>query len=168
MTTVRIFGPAQLAREQNDLDQAQAFLEEALATAWDLEFRPFVVLCLTELGVTYYQQGDIEKYKQSFTESISLAKALRRYWKIYPLVSLLNSIPSQLPEGAAKLLGVIDVFQKEDEILTYPLVKRYCDQAETYSRNVLGDSAFESAFADGQKLSLEDALDLAVKALQEM
>jgi transcriptional regulator with XRE-family HTH domain len=57
---------------------------------------------------------------------------------------------------------------KEDYLPLKPSEKRYCDRAETHARKTLGDAAFESVFAAGQKLSLDDALDLALKTVEEM
>ena len=39
---------------------------------------------------------------------------------------------------------------------------------EAHARKALGDAAFESAFAEGQKISLDDALALALKTVEEM
>ena len=40
--------------------------------------------------------------------------------------------------------------------------------AEAHARKVLGDAAFEVAFAEGQKMSLDEGLDLALKTVEEM
>ena len=48
-----------------------------------------------------------------------------------------------------------------------PFFKRYVDQAETGSREMLWEKAFESAFAEGQKLSLDDALYLVLEIVTD-
>jgi len=44
--------------------------------------------------------------------------------------------------------------------------KRYCDRAEIYARKTLGETVFDSLFADGQKMSLDAARNLALKTLE--
>ena len=80
---------------------------------------------------------------------------------------MLGSLYFQGPESSARLLGVISTHEKLDLPRT-PIEKRYCIRAEAHTRKVLGDAVFESAFAEGQKLSLDDALDLASKMVEEM
>ena len=157
-----------LALEEGDLNQAQAYLEQALATARELENRTFIVYRLAESGNTFYLQGNIEKFKQNYKESIPLAKELSRYLKPHYLVLMLDSISIQEPESSVRLLGAIDNFQRETERPIYPLSKRYYNRAEACIRESLGDAAFESAFAEGQKMSLDEALDLALKTVEEM
>jgi predicted ATPase/DNA-binding XRE family transcriptional regulator len=157
-----------LALEQGDLDQAQANFEEGLATAREIDNEVFIARRLPELGNVYYQQGNIEKFKQSFIEGLSLAKELGRYQKTYPLISILNAIYFQKPETSARLLGTIDNFQKEYDRPIGPFLNRYCIRAEADAREALGDAVFDSAFAEGQKLSLDEALDIALKTVEEM
>jgi hypothetical protein len=49
-----------------------------------------------------------------------------------------------------------------------PLFKRYCIQAEAQARETLDEAAFESEFVEGQKMSLDEALDFALKTVEEM
>jgi hypothetical protein len=48
------------------------------------------------------------------------------------------------------------------------LRKRDYDRAEAHARKALGNEAFEIAFGEGQKLSLDQALDLALQTLDEL
>lgn len=49
-----------------------------------------------------------------------------------------------------------------------PRYKRYCDSAEIYARKTLGNTVFKSLFTEGQKMSLDEARDLALQTLEEM
>ncbi len=159
----------QLAMEEGNLNQSQAYLEEALATARELEYRMFIVYRLAELANTFYLQGNIEKFKQNYKESIPLAKELIRFPKSRFLVFMLYFICIENPENSARLMGVIDNPHREMEYLMDPLFKRiYYDRAEAHARKVLGDTVFESAFVEGQKMSVDEALDLALKTVEEM
>jgi tetratricopeptide (TPR) repeat protein len=160
-----------LALEQGDLDPAHAYFKEALTTSRELEYKPHIPIiaaCLAGLGNIFYLQGNIEKFKGSYRESVFLANELRRHWKIHIVVSILQSIYSQLPENSARLLGVIDNSQRESDLPINPLHKRYYNHAEEFAHEKLGEVAFEAAFAEGQKMSLDDALDLVLEIVEEM
>jgi hypothetical protein len=79
-----------------------------------------------------------------------------------------KSLYPQKPEIAACLMGVVDTYERESEFPLKPLEKRYWNHAEAHACRILGDAAFEAAFAQGQKMSLDEGLDLALKAIEEM
>ena len=83
-------------------------------------------------------------------------------------MSILGSLYVQKPESSAQLLGVIDNYEKEDYFPFAAKDKRYCIRAEAHACKMLGNTAFESAFAEGQKMSLDEGLDLALKTVEEM
>jgi hypothetical protein len=120
------------------------------------------------LSVLFYLQGDIKKSRQYLRESISLTKDLSPYRKACFLESLFISPYFQMPENSVRLLGAICRLQKKNDIRTEPLFKRYCVQAEAQARETLGEAAFESEFAVGQKMSLGEALDFALITVEEM
>ena len=68
----------------------------------------------------------------------------------------------------AQVLGAFENYKQEDHWPLKPVDKRYCRRAEAHARRVHGDAAFESAFADGQKMSLDEAFDLALKTVEEL
>ena len=156
-----------LAMEQSNLDQAQAYIEEALVTARELADKDLIARRLIELGIIFRLQGNIEKCRQNFWECASFAKRLNPYTKRYILLLTVNYVVIQ-KLVVSTLLGVLDNSYKESGTPLRLLFKRYYDSAEAHARKALGDAAFESAFADGQKLPLDEALDLALKTVEEM
>jgi len=158
-----------LAIEENDLSKAQAYMEEALMIMREVKFGPQMARCLICLGYVSYLQGNIGKFKQHSRESISIANERSQNLKSEILGFLLIPISNQLPESSARILGVIDFYEREIRWQKDPWAKRYLrDRAEARARKVLGDAAFESAFAKGQKMSLDEALDLALKTVEAM
>jgi predicted ATPase/class 3 adenylate cyclase len=149
-----------LVMEQGNIDQAQAYFEEALATAREINSTAFIARSLAELGTTFYLQGNIEKCKQSF----SMIRGLTTSHERYILLLTVNYIDISKREIIANVLGALDNAQSERPIA--PLNMRYYNRAETQTRKELGAPAFESAFAEGQKMSLDDALDLALKMVE--
>jgi predicted ATPase/class 3 adenylate cyclase len=151
-----------LAMEQGNIDQAQAYFEEALATAREINSAAFIARSLAELGTTFYLQGNIEKCKQSF----GMIRGLTTSHERYVLLLTVNYIDISKREIIANILGALDHAQSERPIA--PLNMRYYNHAETQTRKELGAPAFESAFAEGQKMSLDDALELALKMVEEL
>jgi tetratricopeptide (TPR) repeat protein len=156
-----------LAMEQSNLDQAQAYIEEALVTARELADINFIARRLIELGIIFRLQGNMEKCRQNFRECASFTKMINPYAQRYILLLTVNYIVNQTLVISA-LLGVLDNSHKVNGTPLGLRFKRYYDNAETLARKALGDAAFESAFADGQKMSLDEALDLALKSVEEI
>lgn len=156
-----------LEAEEGNFVQAYTYLEEALVTARALGNQDFIALRLIQLGNVHYLEGKIEQFKRNYRESYFLVKDFDPFTKAYFLYFVLDPIASQKPENAAWILGAIDNFERENDPIPPPL-KRYYRSAETHALNRLGDAAFEFAFAEGQRMSLDEALDLALKTVEEM
>lgn len=157
-----------LAMEQGNIEQAQSYTEEALATVREIDDKFFIAYCQAQLGITFYLQGNIEKFRLYFRECISVVKPLDIYAKRYILLLILNYMDIQKLESTVYVLGALDNSQKDGEDPIELLFMRYYNHAEAHAHEKLGDLAFESAFAEGQKMSLDDALDLVLQIVEEM
>jgi predicted ATPase len=152
-----------LALEEGDFSQAHLYLEEALGIAREIGNKDFIAMRLAELGNTFYLEEKIEEFKQNYRDSFLLGKALGVLTKRSLLLLVLDSLHRRAPQGSIQILGAI----YNSAPPTHPLWKRYSDRVEAYAQDVLGQSAFESAFVEGRKLSLDQALDLAQKMVEE-
>ncbi len=157
-----------VAMEEGDLKGGQIYLEQALMFAHTVGSRDLISEGLTHLSNLFYLQGNIEKFKQNFKESLSLRDHINKSLKAYILITILGSLYFQKPKSSAQLLGVINNYEKEDYFPFTPVEKRYCGRAEAHAREMLGEVTFESIFAEGQKMSLDEGLDLALKTVEEM
>jgi predicted ATPase/class 3 adenylate cyclase/DNA-binding CsgD family transcriptional regulator len=157
-----------LAMEDGDLKEARIYLEHALELLREIGYKGFIAIRLTELSNLFYLQANLEKFKQNFREALSLKNYFVGPHKVFILVTIIGSLYFQKPERSARLLGIIDNYERENYFLHTPLDKRYCGRAEIHIRKSLGDAAFESEFAKGQKMSLDEGLDLALQAVEEI
>jgi predicted ATPase/class 3 adenylate cyclase len=153
-----------LALQEGDLHQAHRYLEEALAIAREIGNKESMATRLAEVGNTFYLEGNLKEFKQKYRESFLLGKGLGVLSKRSLLALLLVSIHPRIPEISAQILGAIYHWAPP----TNPLWKRDYDRVETHTRDVLGNPAYESAFVEGQKLSPDQALELAQKILEEI
>ena len=158
-----------LEMEEGHLSKAQTYLEEALATACELGDKPKITFRLIELGNLFYLLGKTVKFKQNLREAILLASNISLDNKSITLAALLDSAAIQKNVSFMNLLGAIYSFEKEHERQIRGHHKRFSyKQFEAYARELFGDAAFESAFAEGQKMTLDEALDLVLKTVEEM
>jgi tetratricopeptide (TPR) repeat protein len=155
-----------LEMDQGNLAHAQTYLTEALQTAREIDKKASIAPRLVKLGITFFLQGKLEECKPYFQEGLSLAKGLRSFRKINILILILNYLQVRKTENLAYILGAIDHAQRKNERPIDPLWKRYYDAVFTRAQEQLHETQFKSAFIQGQKLSLEDALDLAIQIVE--
>jgi hypothetical protein len=154
--------------EEGDLDQARTYLEEGLTLEHEIGSKPWIAFYLVELGNLFYLQGDLEQFKQRIREGFALKDHFHNSNKTFILMAVLGSLYFQKPEGAARLLGTIYNHEGDFDLVRTPVEKRYCIRAEAHAREMLGNAAFDSVFAQGRQMSLDEALDLALKIVEEM
>jgi tetratricopeptide (TPR) repeat protein len=157
-----------LAMEEGDLRQAEDYLEQVLLLSRLRGFKPDIAVSLTELSNVYYLQGRLEEFKQNFRDSLALKTYLSDYTKTYVLMMILSSLYFQKPEGSARLLGAATRYENGQFQPLTPIEKRYGVRAEAHAREVLDDAVFKAAFLEGQNMSLDVALDLALKLVEEI
>jgi non-specific serine/threonine protein kinase len=169
LRSIMLANLGRLAMEQGDLNQAQAYSKQALTIARELDNKDEIAMRLAELGISSYLQRNIEICRQNFRESISMVKRFNTYRpKRHILFLMLNHLEIKELVKPVHILGALDASRNEGERPITPLNMRYYNRAETHARRSLGDEGFASAFADGQKMSLDKALDLALKTVEEM
>jgi tetratricopeptide (TPR) repeat protein len=157
-----------VALEEGDFDHAQVYLEESLAAARALDDKDSIAWRLAELGNAFYLKGKSQEFKDSYGKCFSLAKELRIFAKRDLLLLALDPLHTEKPENTVRLLGALHEFERESARPIAPLLKRNYDRAEKHTRQVVGDEVFESNFDEGQKLSLDEALDMARGTVEEM
>ena len=158
-----------LTIEQGNLHQAQTYLEQALTLAHAAGREHKIALRLTELSNLFYLQGNLKEFRQNARDGLSFKNYFLEDHKALILATILGSLHIQKPENSTRVLGAINRYsESEYGYLIDPIYKRYCDRAEIYARKTLGDTVFETLFAEGQKMSLDEARDLALKTVEEM
>ena len=159
-----------IAREQGDLAQAHAHFERALKIAEAVGSKHDIGYRLALLAEVEYLQGDLMGAKENLRKSLWIAAELndRRYTIGNTLLIFSRVFINLSPNTAVQVFGAAHAHvQKVDEPLDRFFLHdsdRVIDQA----RKVLGDKAFQSAFVEGQKMPLDDALQLANTTLAEM
>ena len=156
-----------LEMDDGNLSQAQEYLQQAVKTSQEIRNQMLLTRHLAKLGNLFYLQGKLEECKQNFRESLLRAREDSSFQKATVLILILNSLCSQNPEVSVRLLGAIDLFQKENQNPLGPLQVRDCDRAHANARQALSAVVFAKIRNEAQKMTLDDAIDLAMKAVEE-
>ncbi|HEU0297146.1 MAG TPA: tetratricopeptide repeat protein, partial [Anaerolineales bacterium] len=159
-----------LEMDDGNFQQAQSYLEEALKIAKEVEIRSWIVLRLAMLGQIEFLQGNLEGAKRNFNESLSIGNKIDdRYSKYDPLLIFSNTYANLQPQITMRILGAIHTYYRnkiKDPI--HPFRKRENDSVIAQARQRLDESAFNAAWAEGEKMSLDEAIELALKTLDEL
>jgi predicted ATPase/class 3 adenylate cyclase len=156
-----------LARDEGDLHTAQTHLEEALKVARHFGTKHVIVLRLALLGQILFLQGQVEIPKKHFIESLSLEldpEASSHY--LIPLILVSTLFADLIPSVAVKILSCVD--KQKPVRPEFLLIKRDFEKILAQAQIQLNESAFQAAWAEGETMTIDDALDLALKTLDEI
>ena len=151
--------------------QASELFEEELFLAKDSGLRQRIGTCTRELAYLHLYEGNPASALAFFRESLSFIEMEDKVEISLCLAGIASAIFQLSPqhaEHAAQLLGWAQSMIDKIGIDNLPYEKEQITKALIAVREQLGSRAFESAFAEGQKMSLDEALNLALKTVQEM
>jgi non-specific serine/threonine protein kinase len=153
-----------LAEAQEDLALARACFEEALAINRELEGRSGEVWSLSNLGRVVSAQGDHTDARAFLAEGLTLAREIGGRWEIVRLFGIMAT--DALAQGqtvrAVRLLGAAEKLQ---EAIGSPMPIREradCDRSVALARAHLTEEQFAAAWAAGQAMTPEQAIDAAL------
>jgi predicted ATPase/DNA-binding SARP family transcriptional activator len=162
-------GLGELARLEQAYARATALYEESLAGARQLGLRELVGSILQNLGHIALRQGKTEAARALFVESLSLGQELNHKELIsYCLAGLAGVAGAEgWPARAARLFGAADRL-----LAALQLQPQAADQVEyehnlALARRQLNEATFAAAWAEGQALSLEQAIAAALEKRDE-
>ena len=151
---------AGLALWQGELDRAEPLYEQALAQARDLSARLTIAFCLRGLGRIRILRGDWPAAERLLRESAALNQATdHQTWLALSLAGLARIAVArgQTTQGA-RMLGAIAAYFQAHSINLDADDQAEWDQQRTAVRAALTHETFNAAFAAGQTLTLEQAL----------
>ena len=166
-----------LERDDENLQQAQAYFETALDIKKKVGTQGEVSVCLALLGQVLHFQGERAAARDHFKESLLTARAaLTSISSLLTLGSInatlilvLGLFAEYAVEPAARILATVHAYHTSKvNPPMIPLFKPDFEKALSQARLKLGEAAFEAAWAKGEMMDLKEALDLALKTLEEM
>jgi len=153
------------ARLQGDLHRAIEAFEESLKIAREIGDKLRETIALLNIGLVAQNGGDAEHAQALLMESLSLAEEISHLVMKVDSLGYLASVSEALgrPEHAARLFGAVKALHN-----TYGFGAQGTDLPE-WERSMarvgeqLGGVTFDSLWAEGQAMSLEEAIAYALE-----
>ncbi len=154
---------AEITLHQGHYPEVRTLIDEAMKLSKDLD-RQEMARSLRIFGGLAHRQDEFERAKALFKESLTLSRAAGNKRAIIKcLVGLAGIGVQRQPASGSRLLGAAESLRKQ---LGAPLPAMYHYEYErTVSalRTILGEEAFAVAWAEGQAMTLEQAVEFALE-----
>jgi len=156
----------EIARAEGSFDLAKRFHVEGLEIARELGGKMQIANASLNLGFVAVYDGELDSARSLFVESLARARELDSKPRI--ALALLGFASASAAEKKAR--RAVQLFAVEDALLegghkgildpaNEAAYKRYL----TLAREQLDEATFNAAWAEGQKMTLEQAIELAMK-----
>jgi predicted ATPase/class 3 adenylate cyclase len=145
---------------QGDYLRALAWLEESLAQFRDMGYTLGVALMLLNLGRVAQAQGNTTKAAQLFTESLTLMRETPFSETHEAALEGLAGVAGAQgqPARAAHLFGAAEVLRESTGMPLAPAYRAAYERDVAAIRAQIDEPTFTAAWAQGQKLTLEQAI----------
>lgn len=155
----------EVARCQGDYVEAHALYEESLELRREMGEKRGVAIALGNLGHVALYQGDVERARALFTEALSLAGELVYKVAIAEYLEGLAgvAVADGRPARAARLLAAAECLLTALHGRLEPPDQAEYERTIAAARAGLGDAAFGEAWAEGSVMTLEQAIEYAMK-----
>jgi len=152
-----------VVRSQADYPRAATLLEQSLALFRTAGDKWGMAMSLHNLGYVRQHLRDNRRAAEHFQESLALGRELNfREIVIMCLAGLAGASAGDLqPERAARLLGAADALLKATGAQLEPADRPDFERNVGMVRARLGEAAFAAAWAEGQGMTLEQAIEYA-------
>nr|MDQ2831208.1 tetratricopeptide repeat protein [Chloroflexota bacterium] len=163
-------GLGDVARAQGDVDRAVDLCEESLALLRPLGDKIRIADVLTALGHARHAQGDDACAALSHGEGLAMFHAIGDRLGVAESLEGLAAVAGRMgaarhkqgrTERAVRLLGAAAALREEVGSPLTPVERRAYEREVAGLRAALGDARFDAAWASGQALSLQQAINEA-------
>jgi predicted ATPase/class 3 adenylate cyclase len=144
-------------------EEAHSHVQEALDMARSIQSSLQISYSLRTLAMITSRQGNIPHARHHLTEAVTLLRNTnsQELWALLFSMSVLH-IVSGHPRHAAMLLAADDVYYPD--LMIRPIIEqREVAEIIASAKSALGDAAFEKAWAQGQKMTLDEAVEFALQ-----
>ncbi|MBI5305692.1 MAG: tetratricopeptide repeat protein [Chloroflexi bacterium] len=158
-----------IARRQGNYTEASALLQKNLSVHRDMgQAHQLLVLDLYYLGMLELTRGNLGESNNYLKEGIVQARKGDLRYYLPSLMDALGYLATvvQLPERAARLFGAAELLREQ---LGTPMPPVYRDDCEKYlprTRAQLDAAAFNAAWATGQAMTVEQAIEFALAEIK--
>jgi len=158
-----------VAEEQGDNFAARRFYEESIAISRDLREKSFVVYPLNGLAHVYYLQGDLSNAQHYYRESLVISQEIGEKRAIVYCLEGFAKVTARQgnAKNAANLFGAANALRQAIGVPLDPSELAEIDQDVSATRELLNDQTFDSAWEEGLAMSMEQAIEFALRESQQ-
>ncbi len=156
---------ADIAAEQQDYAQALALHTESLQLFRELGEKRGIAGALNNVGIVAVAQSDYALARTVHRESLTLSQAFGGNLLLaYNLAGLAAvALGEGAPQRTAQLAAVVEMLQNTTKNTLELGERRKFERVLEATRAALGEDSFATAWADGEKMTLEEAVAFALK-----
>ena len=149
-----------------ELDRALVHLQACLAWYGDLGSALIRREALPELAWALLAVGDLPQAQRYFAQALTVFRraGMRRH-VAWCLEGMASAAAQSVPHAAPRLWGAAAALRDRLGAPMWPVDRPEYEQRVAACRVALGDAAFDAAWAAGQALTWEQAVDAALAAL---
>jgi non-specific serine/threonine protein kinase len=157
-----------VARYQGDYDRATALYGESLALFREIGDKWNIAFALRCAGDLALQQSDYGRAAAFFMESLIRCRDVGDRWVSQGCLEGLAGVASAQGHftRAARLVGAAEVLNESLGYRRHPRYQASYDQHVASTSAALGDAAFVAARAEGQAMTLEQAIEYALASTE--
>ena len=156
---------ADVAQRSGEYQSAKTLAGEALTSARALGSKRGTAEALRSLGFLASRQGEYDQAVAHFKESLGVYRHLGNKAEIQRLLEgMAMAVGSQRqPLRAARLLGAAEALREALGVVLHTADRPDHDRAVADIRSVVGEEAFNAAWAGGRTMALEQAIEYALR-----
>jgi predicted ATPase/transcriptional regulator with XRE-family HTH domain len=168
-TVVALRNLGNLCRHQSDYEQAEQFYEKSLLVCREHDLRDDMSKVWYGLSLLALQRNDYALAARYFTHYFSLAQKVYERKSSCDLLTGLAAVAAEAdqPERAAKLHGAAQMLLETIDLPYTPFDRAEFDRHLQIAREQLGEERFEVLQAEGYTMTLDQAINLALKVTNE-
>jgi tetratricopeptide (TPR) repeat protein len=155
-----------LAMFQEDSKQAAAFFEQALAILREVRDDSYLGMVLRRLGQLAMIGRDLSGAQRFVRESLESNRSMRDYRGVGAALAALAALSTAQEKGAraARLFGSVDAILESIRTPLIPYDQQQYERNLQVLRQLLDRKTFATAWEEGRRLTLEQAIEYALKA----
>ena len=152
-----------VARYQGDYDQAIALHEQSLAMSRDRGYPVLTAWSLRHLGMDHLRRVAYGRAAEHYKQSLNICKEVGNRWVPVECLHGLASLAcvAQQYERAARLSGAANQLGDALDLRSKPADQEFYDHHTATTRAGLQEAAFAAAWAEGQAMTLDQAIEYA-------
>jgi predicted ATPase/DNA-binding CsgD family transcriptional regulator len=149
-----------VALRQGDYAGARTYFEEALTVARETGDKQYAADALAHLGTVALRRGEYHESLSFYQQSLALNREQGYKYGIVEDLAGLAEVASLVgePEGAARLLGVVEALREVSNIRLSPLRRAEYDRTVEGIRTQLDAATFAEAWKEGRAMPLDEVL----------